>query len=87
MAGHQDPPEFSVAGAGGEAVATFTITTEGTVNSASEVVADMVTGMIEARNWTPEQAAAAFSAGWSNGYLSIRPPGAMIRSDLQDGHT
>jgi hypothetical protein len=57
------------------------------VNSASEVVADMVAGMIEARNWTPEQAAAAFSGGWSNGYLSIGPPGAMIRSDLQDGHT
>jgi hypothetical protein len=41
------------------------------VNSASEVVADMVAGMIEARNWTPEQAAVAFTGGWSNGYLSI----------------
>ena len=71
MAGHQDPPEFSVAGAGGEAVATFTITTDGTVNSASEVVAGMITSMIAARSWTPEQAAVAFTGGWSNGYLSI----------------
>jgi hypothetical protein len=71
MAGHQDPPEFSVAGAGGEAVTTFTIATDGTVNCTSEVVADMITSMIAARNWSPEEAAVAFTGGWFNGYLSI----------------
>ena len=71
MAGHNDMPEFSVAGADGEAIATFTITTDGKVSSLNEMVADMVTSMINARNWTAEQAALAITDGWSNGYLSI----------------
>jgi hypothetical protein len=35
------------------------------------MVVDMVTSMIGARHWTAEQATAAFSDGWSNGYVSI----------------
>ena len=71
MAGYTDLPEFTVTGTDGKAIATFTITADGEVNSSSEVVADIVTSMIEARGWTSEQAAHAFTGGWSNGYVSI----------------
>jgi hypothetical protein len=71
LASHTDTPEFSVTGADGKAIATFTITTDGEVNSTSEVVTDMITSMIQARYWAPEQAALAFTDGWSNGYVSI----------------
>ena len=39
--------------------------------SGNEVVADMVTSMIKARNWTAAEAVGAFSNGWSNAYVSI----------------
>ena len=71
LAGHMGTPEFSVTGADGDAIATFTITTDGEVNCPSETVADMVTSTIRVRGWTPEQAALSFTDGWSNGYVSI----------------
>lgn len=64
-------PEFTVTRTDGTVIATFTIAANGEVTSGDEMVADMVTSMIEARHWTAEQATTAFSDGWSNGYLSI----------------
>jgi len=74
VAGHTSTPEFSVTDADGKAIATFTITADGQVNSTSETVADMVTSTIQARGWTAEQATLAFADGWSNGYVSITWP-------------
>jgi len=71
LADNATTPQFAVAEVDGKVIATFTITTDGQVNSANEVVADMVTTMIKARNWTPEQASLALSEGWSNGYVTI----------------
>jgi hypothetical protein len=71
LADNATTPEFAVAKVDGKVIATFTITADGQVNSANEVVADMVTTMIKARNWTAEQASLALSEGWSNGYVTI----------------
>jgi hypothetical protein len=66
-------PEFTVTRTDGTVIATFTIAADGEVTCPDEMVTDMVTSMINARRWTAEQAAAAFSNGWSNGYVSISP--------------
>jgi hypothetical protein len=71
LADNAATPEFAVTNTDGKVIATFTITTDGQVNSANEVVADMVTTIIKARNWTADQASRALNEGWSNGYVTI----------------
>jgi hypothetical protein len=71
VAGCTDTPEFAVTNAEGKLIATFTIAADGEVISGNEVVADMITSMIRARNWTAAEAVGAFSNGWSNAYVSI----------------
>ena len=71
MAGCTDTPEFAVTNAEGKLIATFTIAEDGEVISGNEVVADMITSMIKARNWNAAEAVGAFRDGWSNAYVSI----------------
>jgi hypothetical protein len=71
LADSTDPPEFTVTGADGKIIATFTITADAQVTSDSEMVTDMVTSMIKTREWTAGQATRGLSDGWSNGYVSI----------------
>jgi hypothetical protein len=71
VAGCTDTPEFAVTNAEGNLIATFAIAADGEVTSNNEMVTDMVTSMIKARNWAAADAVGAFRNGWSNAYVSI----------------
>jgi hypothetical protein len=77
-------PEFTLTDDEGSVHATFTLARDGTVTSTSARVADMVRSMIESRGWTWEDAADAFTAGWSNGYLRIQ---SSTQADAGEAHS
>ncbi|MFC6883425.1 hypothetical protein [Actinomadura yumaensis] len=64
---------FTVTGADDSPIGAFTLAADGGVSASTEILADTITSMIQARGWSTEQAAAAFTDGWSNGYMTIHP--------------